>query len=120
MGSGRRGPPVNDDRLDEWRALASQGMSQAEASRAMGVTRERARQVAGKHGIEFRDGKRLPENVGRARNQPRLKVMFPAAILDSLGPHAARRGIHRNRLACLIVETAVGDGLIDSILDDLE
>ncbi len=47
-------------------------------------------------------------------------VLFPVDILKALAPHAARRGIHPNNLARLIVETAVEERLIDSILDDLE
>jgi len=43
---------------------------------------------------------------------------FVVQRLDRLGPHAAKRGIHPNHLARLLVEMAVDEGLIDSILDD--
>jgi hypothetical protein len=45
-------------------------------------------------------------------------ILFPRDILDRLGPHAAKRCIHPNSLARMIVEIAVEEGLIDSILDD--
>lgn len=45
-------------------------------------------------------------------------ILFPRDILDRLGPHAAKRCIHPNSLARLIVEIAVEECLIDSILDD--
>lgn len=45
-------------------------------------------------------------------------VLFPTDILDRLRPHAARRGIHTNHLARLIVETALDERLIDALLDD--
>lgn len=57
--------------------------------------------------------KRPAEEHGRT-------VLFPIDILDALAPHAAKRGIHPNSLARLIVETAVDDNLVDSILDDGE
>lgn len=47
-------------------------------------------------------------------------ILFPIDMLDRLRPHAARRGIHVNRLARMIVETVIEEGLIDSVLDDLD
>lgn len=47
-------------------------------------------------------------------------VLFPIDVLDRLQPHAAKRGIHANHLARLIVETAVDEDMIDAILDDRE
>jgi hypothetical protein len=38
----------------------------------------------------------------------------------ALGPHAARRNMHPNCLARLIVETVVDEGIIDAVLDDGE
>lgn len=57
--------------------------------------------------------KRPAEEHGRT-------VLFPVDILDRLAPHAARRGMHANRLARLIIETVIDDGLVDSVLDDLD
>lgn len=61
-----------------------------------------------------------PTRALRPAEQMGRTILFPRDILDSLGPHAARRGIHPNSLARLIVETVVDEGLIDSVLDDLE
>lgn len=47
-------------------------------------------------------------------------ILFPIDLLDRLRPHAARRGVHVNRLARAIVETVVEEGLVDSVLDDLD
>lgn len=45
-------------------------------------------------------------------------ILFPRCLIDRLGPHAAKRGVHPNRLARMLVEVAVDDDLIDSIMDD--
>ena len=68
----------------------------------------------------------LEHSAGRPKRAPRpaeqlgRTILFPIDILNSLGPAAARRGIHPNSLARLIVATVVDEGLIDSVLDDLE
>lgn len=41
-----------------WEACAAAGMSQAEAARAMGLTRPSASQYARRHGLKFRDGRK--------------------------------------------------------------
>jgi len=46
--------------------------------------------------------------------------VFPVGLLQRLGPAAARRGMTRERLAILIVETVVEGDLIDPVLDDGE
>jgi hypothetical protein len=45
-------------------------------------------------------------------------ILFTRDVIDKLGPHAAKRGVHPNSLARMIVEYAVDENLIDSILDD--
>ena len=93
------------------------------ALRATGLT---TRQIAAKIGIAENTVTALEHSAGRQTRAPRpaeqlgRTVLFPRDILDRLGPHAARRGIHPNSLARMIVETVVDDGLIDSVLDDLE
>lgn len=47
-------------------------------------------------------------------------VLFPVDVLDQLGPHAAKRGIHPNHLARLIVSTVVDESMIDAVLDDAD
>ena len=39
---------------------------------------------------------------------------------EHIGPHAARRDMHPNRLARLIVETVVDEKMVDAVLDDAE
>ncbi len=93
------------------------------ALRTSGLT---TRQIAARIGVEEKTVTALEHSAGRPRRTPRpaeqlgRTILFPIDILDSLGPHAARRGIHPNSLARQIVETVVDEGLIDSVLDDLE
>lgn len=44
--------------VDRYRELAAQGYSQSTAATIMGVSRERVRQIANKHAIEFMSGRR--------------------------------------------------------------
>lgn len=80
--------------------------------------------IAAKIGIAESTVTALEHSAGRARRAPRpheelcRTVLFPMDILDALGPHAAKRNIHPNRLARLIVETVVDDKMIDAVLDD--
>jgi Bacterial regulatory proteins, luxR family len=92
------------------------------ALRADGCT---TRQIADRVGITENTVTALEHSSGRAKQRPSRPakangraILFPRAILDRLGPHAAVRGIHPNSLARMIVEIAVDEGLIDSILDD--
>lgn len=61
---------------------------------------------------------------GRRRQRPAeangRTVLFPADILDRLGPAASERHISANELARRIVEAVADDGLIDAVLDDRE
>jgi hypothetical protein len=92
------------------------------ALRADGLS---TRQIAARIGIPEQTITALEHSAGRARQRPKRPaeengrtVLFPRDILDRLAPHAAKRCIHPNSLARLIVEIAVDEGLIDSILDD--
>lgn len=83
------------------------------------------RQIAERIGIEESTVTALEHSAGRKNLRPARPsevngrtILFPRDILDRLGPHAAKRCIHPNSLARLIVEIAVEEGLIDSILDD--
>jgi hypothetical protein len=93
------------------------------ALRASGLN---TRQIATRIGIEESTVTALEHSAGRPKRVPRpaeqmgRTILFPRDILDSLGPAAARRGIHPNSLARLIVETVLEEGLIDSVLDDLD
>lgn len=92
------------------------------ALRADGCT---TRQIADRIGIAEATVTALEHSAGRAKQRPARPaeingrtILFPRDILDRLGPHAAKRCIHPNSLARMIVEIAVDEGLIDSILDD--
>lgn len=63
---------------------------------------------------------RSTKRAARPAEQHGRTILFPRDVLDALGPHAARRGIHPNSLARRIVETVVEQGLVDAVLDDLE
>lgn len=84
-------------------------------------------EIADRLGIQHKTVTALEHSAGRAKKRAirpaeehGRTVLFPIDILDSLAPHAARRGIHPNTLARRLVETAVDEGLIDSILDDAD
>lgn len=92
------------------------------ALRAKGCTTS---QIAESIGIPENTVTALEHSAGRAKVRPARPaeingrtILFPKDVLDRLGPHAARRCIHPNSLARMIVEIAVDEGLIDSILDD--
>ena len=84
------------------------------------------RQIAKAIGIAPSTVVALEHGAGRPRRMPRPSeemgrtVVFPTDVLDTLAPHAARRGIHVNSLARLIVTTVVDEGMIDAVLDDAE
>jgi hypothetical protein len=82
-------------------------------------------QIASEIGIAEATVTALEHSAGRALQRAKRPseencrtVLFPRLILDRLGPHAARRGVHPNTLARMIVEIAVDEGLVDGILDD--
>lgn len=94
------------------------------ALRGKGLT---TRQIADQIGVEPKTVSALEHSALRSskrRARPAEEhgrtILFPVDLLDRLRPAAARRGIHANQLARLIVETVVDDGLIDSVLDDLD
>lgn len=100
--------------------------SRTDAVLALRSAGRTTRQIANQIGIEEKTVLALELSAGRPKRHPRpaeqlgRTILFPRDILDSLGPHAARRGIHPNSLARLIVATVVDEGLIDSVLDDME
>lgn len=68
--------------------------------------------------LEAGSGRRRPMRAERPSEQLGRTVVVPTDVLDALGPHAARRGIHVNSLARLIITTVVDDCMIDAVLDD--
>ena len=94
------------------------------AFRAAGMT---TRQIGEKIGIADatvtaleHSALRSSKRAARPAEQHGRTILFPRDLLARLGPHAARRNIHPNSLARLIVETVVDEGLVDSVMDDLE
>jgi transcriptional regulator len=91
------------------------------ALRAQGLP---TREIASRVGIEVKNVTALEHSAGRGKRAKRpaealgRTVLFPADILDALGPFAARRGVHPNNLARKIVETVIDEGLVDAVLDD--
>lgn len=99
--------------------------SRTEAVLALRESGHSTRQIAKRIGIPEQTVTALEHSSGRAKIRPRRPtevngraILFPRDILDRLGPHAAKRCIHPNSLARMIVEIAVDECLIDSILDD--
>lgn len=99
--------------------------SRTEAVLALRADGQTTRQIAARIGIPEQTVTALEHSSGRAKSRTLRPaevngrtVLFPRDILDRLGPHAAKRCIHPNSLARMIVEIAVDEGLIDSILDD--
>ncbi len=100
-------------RTDAVLALRRQGLTTAEIAARIGVASKTVTALEHSALRSQRRATRPAEEHGRT-------ILFPVDLLDRLGPHAAKRGIHPNRLARLIVETVVDEALIDSVLDDLE
>lgn len=99
--------------------------SRTEAVLALRADGLSTRQIADRIGIEEKTVTALEHSAGRAKVRPARPteingrtILFPRDVLDRLAPHAAKRCIHPNSLARMIVEIAVAEGLVDSILDD--
>ncbi len=92
-------------------ALRAAGLSTAAIAARLGI--KHASVTAFEHSAGRRRPQRPSEAMGRT-------VLFPVDVLAALGPHAARRNMHPNCLARLIVETVVDEGIIDAVLDDGE
>lgn len=82
------------------------------------------RQIADMVGIEPNNVTALEHSARRGKRAKRpaetlgRTVLFPADVLDALGPFAAKRGVHPNTLARQIVTTVIDEGLVDAVLDD--
>lgn len=98
--------------------------SRTEAVLALRAQRLSTRQIAHAIGIEQKTVLALEHSAGRKTRAPRpaeqlgRTIVFPVDVLDALAPHAAKRGVHVNSLARLIVTTVVDEDLVDSVLDD--
>ena len=92
------------------RNLRQRGLSTIDIALELGITPSNVRSL-------FYAGSRKPRAKRPAETLGRT-VVFPADVLDALGPFAAKRGIHPNTLARQIVTTVIDDGLVDAVLDD--
>ena len=91
-------------------ALRAAGLSSAAIAERIGIS------TATVTALEHSAGRR--KQPSRPAKQLGRTVLFPTDVLDALRPHAARRGMHSNHLARLIVETVVDEGMVDAVLDD--
>jgi hypothetical protein len=101
--------------------------SKTEAVLALAASGLTPRQIADRIDIELKNVVSLmisangtKKRAKRPSEQQGRTVLFPIDTLYRLRAAAAARGITVNELARRIVETAVDEGLIDSILDDDE
>lgn len=82
--------------------------------------------IAREIGISEKNVIALECSSGRSRRMPRPSealgrtVVLPVDVLNSLGPHAARRNISTNHLVRLLISTVVDEGLVDSVMDDAD
>lgn len=98
-------------RSDAVVALRKQGLTTAEISR--------------RTGIDPKDVCALEASAQRAASRnvqvcPEAGVILPPRLIDALRPHAEKRRVKPGYLAFRIVETVVAEGLVDSVLDDLD
>lgn len=85
-------------------AFDAQGLTSTEIAAELGVTENRVSTI----------------RSGCKKLKKRNSVALSPVTLDGLGPHAKRRGISAVDLAARIVEVTLAEGLIDSVLDDLD
>lgn len=79
-----------EKRVAALREMAAQGMTQAEAARALGVTREAVRSTANRHGISgWRDGWRDPKDPERLAKMWAGRDAWAADLSDIYRRHAA-------------------------------
>lgn len=99
--------------------------SRTEAVLAMRRNGASTKHIASTLGITAKNVLALEESAQRGRQRrPReaaaRTIVFPIDVFNALGPHARKRNISVNELARRLVEHALDDDLIDSILDDTQ
>lgn len=92
-------------------ALRGQGMHTHAIATRVGVSNSTVVALECSAAHSKKRARRPAEEHGRT-------VLFPIDILNSLRPAAARRDMHVNALARLIVETVSDDNMVDAVLDD--
>lgn len=92
--------------------MRAQGLSTRQIAEAIGIAPKTiAALEAGSGRARAIRNERPWQELGRA-------VIVPVDVLNALSRHAARRNMHVNALARLIITTVVDDGMIDAVLDD--
>lgn len=92
-------------------ALQSEGLTTREIADRIGISHKNVISLSISAMGAKKRATRPTESFGRT-------IVFPIDILGRLAPYAAARGISTNELVRRLIEIAVDDGLIDSILDD--
>jgi hypothetical protein len=96
-------------------ALEAEGLRVSEIARRLGSRTHNISSLlcwAAKRDGKRRQRYRIRDDGGRQY------VSVPASMLAALEPHAGKRGISPQALMRRLVATALGDGMIDGILDD--
>lgn len=93
--------------------LRAEGLSTRQIAEAIGIEEKTVTALECSAGRKRDRSERPSEKLGRT-------VVIPMDVLDQLTPHAARRGMHPNSLARLIITTVVDESMIDAVLDDAE
>ena len=92
--------------------LRAQGFSTRQIAEAIGIATSTVSALeAGSSRVRRLRTERPSDQLGRT-------VVVPVDVLNALNPHAARRGIHPNTLARLILCTVVDEDMVDAVLDD--
>lgn len=94
-------------------ALREQGISTKEIAKRIGIATSTVVALEHSAGCSPKRAERPSEKLGRT-------IVVPIDVLDTLKPHATKRGISVNALVRRIVETVSDDDLVDGVLDDLE
>lgn len=93
-------------------ALRKKGRNTREIALSIGITE--------KNVIALECSSSRPRRMPRPSESLGRTVVFPVDVLNSLGPHAARRNISTNHLVRLLISTVVDEGLVDSVMDDTD
>ena len=93
-------------------ALRGEGLSTRAIAREIGIPE--------KNVIALECSGSRPKRMPRPSEALGRTVVLPVDVLNSLGPHAARRNISPNHLVRLLISTIVDEGLVDSVMDDAD
>jgi len=101
-------------------ALQQQGMCDQVIANNIGITKSTVSALANSGQRRSLHPAKTKKRKRRPAEQNARTVVIENVVLFRLHPHAKLRGISVNELVRRLVETAVDDNLVDSILDDME